>query len=475
MKQSLGTLVVFGLSLSLHAQTSMDQANSGTYLKAPPAPQYETCGYVTVDNGFGGTYQTQDQACQNRNAEKQRNYNAALEVYNRSTRIMSADASTLTKPAEPVYKNCQVNEVGGGYQMDYACQTENQAKQRDYNIQISAWNRMQEEQAQQNQAQQSEEQRRALAEAQAQSATEALRKAQEQNQKSADKSNKAATITQGISVAFGVAFAGTCAMAGGCVEPLLAASMAFGLMSSQNSRQSGQNKASAVSACQTQAQLNSQSSADCNAVAAMPSGPQPLVPNVFNTNGDCVSADKSICDQIIAGLPTGTNIKDTIKGLNQFATAPPFKVNTDGTATSKNGKTYKPSDFSSKEAMMAAGFSEDQAKAAMAAMAKSGLGKNALDKAKSDLLDGGKDKKTNFGGGAIAGGLDETGPASGLSSGALGSKSIDGSDLGKRNPAGAGLTRDFNGETIGAAGDDIFVMMNRRYKTKTAQDSFISN
>ena len=65
----------------------------------------------------------------------------------------------------------------------------------------------------------------------------------------------------------------------------------------------------------------------------------------------------------------------------------------------------------------------------------------------------------------------------------MGSHNIDGSGSGGghsgsndgRNPAGEGLTRDFNGEAIGSAGDDIFSMMNRRYKMKTAQDSFISN
>jgi hypothetical protein len=36
----------------------------------------------------------------------------------------------------------------------------------------------------------------------------------------------------------------------------------------------------------------------------------------------------------------------------------------------------------------------------------------------------------------------------------------------------AGLTKNFNGEKIGVAAENIFNMMTRRYKTKEKQDSF---
>lgn len=486
MKQFLGTIVVFAFSVTLHAENSaMDQANSATYLKAPEAPKYEVCGFITVDNGNGGTYQVADQACRDRNAEKQRNYNAAVESYNRQSRMMTSDASTAKRPEEPVYENCQTTDVEtGGYRMDYACQRRNQDLQHDYNIQISAWNRMQQEQAQQNQAAQSEEQRRALAEVQASSATESLRRAEEQNKKAAKKAQRASTITMGISVGLGVAFAASCAGAGAtCNYGFLAGSIAFGMLSSKNSRQASQNVASGVSACQTQAQLSSTTSGDCSAIANTQTDSTPLT-SLFDSNGNCIASDKSLCDQVVAGLPAGTNIKDVVKGASQFAMTPPYKTNADGSVTMKNGKTLKPSDFASKEALMAAGLSASEAAAAMASINKAGLGapKDGLDKAKEDLKIAGAGKKVDFGGGDIGNGSDSVASAGGNTSGSIGSKSIgggDGSDgrdsFSKRNPAGAGLTRDFNGESIGAAGDDIFSMMNRRYKTKTAQDSFISN
>ena len=38
----------------------------------------------------------------------------------------------------------------------------------------------------------------------------------------------------------------------------------------------------------------------------------------------------------------------------------------------------------------------------------------------------------------------------------------------------AGLTSKYNGENIGVAADDIFMMVTRRYQLKNQQDSFIS-
>jgi hypothetical protein len=44
----------------------------------------------------------------------------------------------------------------------------------------------------------------------------------------------------------------------------------------------------------------------------------------------------------------------------------------------------------------------------------------------------------------------------------------------KRKPSSAGLIKDFHGDMIGAAGDDIFTMMNRRYQLKNEQDTFFT-
>jgi hypothetical protein len=85
-----------------------------------------------------------------------------------------------------------------------------------------------------------------------------------------------------------------------------------------------------------------------------------------------------------------------------------------------------------------------------------------------------------------AGGADGSGAGdgSGLADGegydGSGGKLLDKNKIGAtglRGPAAAtvaGLTTSYNGERIGVAADDIFLMVNRRYKVKNDQDSFIT-
>lgn len=491
MKQSCGSFLIVYLGLQ-----SFTFAGDQAYIPAPAVPDYETCSLITVDNGLGGTYQKQDSACMSRNAEKQRNYQAAVEAYNRSLRMVqdggsSASSSTsnqmtLQKPVEPQYEDCKSVETNlGNYSYDYACMSRNQAKKRDYDIQMMGWNKYQQEQAQANQADMSEQQRLAAERMKAESASEALRKAQEENARSAANSKKGAGQAMGVSVAFAAAFAASCAGVATCNYGFLASSIAFGLMSGQSSKQAGQNTQSQMAACKAQAQLSS-SGVDCSGISTGSTTPtlssSALVPNTFDSNGKCVT-DKATCDKITSNLPAGMNIKDVIDKSNSFATNPPYTINPDGTVTTKNGKTFKAGDFKDRQSLMAAGLTAEQADATLAAINKSGLKPSGqFDNVAADLK--GKDakglSKTNFGGVAISGsGGSDSSAAAGLvesAGGALGSKAIGGSGKdGKRNPAAAGLTRDFNGESIGAAGDDIFTMMNRRYKVKTAQDAFISN
>lgn len=483
MKQSFIYLMTLslGLSMPVHA--------GDTFLKAPDAPKYETCELITHDNGNGGTFQTQDKVCLDRNTVLRRNYNAMVEAYNRSTRMISTDASTTVKPAVPQYETCTTVDNGnGGSYADWGCQSRNQAKEHDYNIQNSAWNTMQTQLAAANQQSLKSEAERQAAALQSSSATEALRIAADKNQQSAQKSSMAATITMALSVAAGVKFAITCIYPSVCQYPYLAASIAFAMMSAKNSRQANANENSGYSACQAQSSLSG-STGSC--VSPTPYTTPKVDPTAitknFDSSGNCIATEKTVCTTILSSLPAGTNIKDTIRGLSSFASAPPFKFNSDGTITGKNGKIYKPSDFTSAKSMMDAGFTADQASQAMAALGKSGSAiAPGLDKAKDDLKSTANADKlaAEFGGVSISGSGSGSGggdKGAGSSSGTLGSHSIDGSggagsgSNDGRNPAGEGLTRDFNGEAIGSAGDDIFSMMNRRYKMKTAQDSFISN
>lgn len=489
MKQSLSMLLALGFCFQVNAQTEAQV--SGNFLKPPEAPKYENCGSVVVDNGMGGSYQVRDQACLSRNEELERNYNAMVEAYNRSTRMMTSDAGAMTKPAEPKYEICQAIDNGQGHiTEDHNCLVRNQSLKHDYDIQMSGWNYFQSQQVQSNQA---ALEAQAQAESASKSATDALQKAIDQNKKAASKARSAAQAAAALSVSYGVQFAGSCAGAGAtCDWSLLAASVGFGMVSSKSSRQAGQNDVSGYEACVTQSKISTTTAtSSCGADPSLNPTPAPnvntaLVPNTFDQNGNCVT-DKATCNQVVAALPPGTNIKNIAGGASAFATSPPYKKNADGSYTMKNGKTLKADNFTSMKSLMAAGLTADQAKSALGLLSKGGsaLG-SALEKASSDLKKDGKDYSKDFNGFAISGsgssGADGSGSnALGVNGGSINSTSL-GGGLGKeaagkgdRNPAGEGLTRDFNGETIGAAGDDIFSMMNRRYRMKTAQDSFISN
>ncbi|MFP5520531.1 MAG: hypothetical protein ACLGGX_11550 [Bdellovibrionia bacterium] len=135
------------------------------------------------------------------------------------------------------------------------------------------------------------------------------------------------------------------------------------------------------------------------------------------------------------------------------------------TITTKDGKTYKFSDFASPAAMAAAGFSSGDIAAAMG-FAKKKEAEIVKKFASSELgLEGG---------GAGAGRL---GAASG-SDGSAGGIGFTAPNYGNlpadyREPANmAGLQKDYNGEPIGVSADSLFLMMKRRYDVKKKQDAF---
>ncbi len=160
-------------------------------------------------------------------------------------------------------------------------------------------------------------------------------------------------------------------------------------------------------------------------------------------------------------------IVDVDKAKEGLAAAKKFGF--DGKSPIKiNGKEFKASDFSSAESMIAAGLPKDLVEKAMATVAK--LEKDATKKLAARMPVGGFAEDS--GGGA----------ASASIAGAKGFDANTGASIGgaprplARDPASvniAGLTKNFNGESIGVAADSIFSMMTRRYKLKEKQNSFI--
>ena len=117
---------------------------------------------------------------------------------------------------------------------------------------------------------------------------------------------------------------------------------------------------------------------------------------------------------------------------------------------------------------MAAGMSAADAKMMAGSLNSMGSAVNA-----KDALAKENSKDAAFGeNGAGGGGASGKGTGVNANGNANGGKDLEGS---KRDPASAeGLAKDFNGDMIGVAGDDIFKMMNRRYKLKASQDNFIA-
>lgn len=153
--------------------------------------------------------------------------------------------------------------------------------------------------------------------------------------------------------------------------------------------------------------------------------------------------------------------------LNRLATdgINGFKLSPDGQSIlGPDGKKYDVKNYSSPGAMAAAGLS-----------------KATIDDVMSIAAKAEKDAIKKIGAHTAANGYAEGG---GAGSGSTSQVQQEDPFVGygtakpeayKRDVAGqnvAGLTKNFNGEPIGVAADDIFTMMKRRYKVKEQQDNF---
>ncbi|HEY8271220.1 MAG TPA: hypothetical protein VIG33_10065 [Pseudobdellovibrionaceae bacterium] len=141
-----------------------------------------------------------------------------------------------------------------------------------------------------------------------------------------------------------------------------------------------------------------------------------------------------------------------------------------GTLTLQDGKTLKGSDLNSAASMAAAGIPKS-AIDMLGSMEKDILAKAEKKVGKLNLATSSSEESSSGGGGGGSGSRASASSGEGFGArtgGSVGGLGID------RDPAQlAGMQKNYNGEPIGVAGDSIFKMMTRRYKTKEAQSSFI--
>lgn len=455
-------LIFLGLIfLSLHSRAQVRQP--------PVPPVFEDCRKIAIVTNGGKQTQQIDPVCKANNNTKQNDYNAAVATYNsylssmNNSQVMAENPGSaptaLVVPQPPVLESCG---------SDQACQARNQVKERAYADQLSSYSQAKQRQDQLDQQKLAQQGGATSAKAEAEAA-------QNKNKKGSVIYKIASAAAAAASAVYAAKFAASCSTT--CNKGFLVRSIFFAVMSGLGAKQASSHDKVAHAACLTAGRLASEGGACGGAPspynpATFPNAQAAELGTIFSQDGQCIGNAED-CERVISNLPPGVNIKDALKNLNSFASSSAagkglFKTDKDGNIITKDGKVYTPENFSSVKAMMDAGMSEVDAKELFAGLSKNNVAVDA-----KDIL--AKEKIKGFDTSAA---FKEPTGVGGFSS-AVNSSVLNGNiDIGgkaSREPATAeGLAKGFNGELIGVAGDDIFKMMNRRYKLKTAQDSFIT-
>jgi hypothetical protein len=198
---------------------------------------------------------------------------------------------------------------------------------------------------------------------------------------------------------------------------------------------------------------------------------------IDGTTGKCKAPVTPECAAIVKNSPKDC-FKANSKGMSCMAgikAKPVVTTLANGKVSMNfNGKqrSFGAEDFADEASMVKAGFTPTQAKQFLSMsndpnsiLAKTGLNSKGELKANTVIIPTAnlaKPTGVDLGGGSPASSMntkkDEYGPVQEVA----------------RTPASAeGLTKDYHGETIGAEGDNVFKMINRRYNLKQKQNIFI--
>lgn len=372
------------------------------------------------------------------------------------TTLVRADGTTTSStsaPQAPVY-NC--GSMDPHSEAFTACQQAYTAANQQYQTALQAYNAGQ---AAQNQASQATEIQQA-------SAAATLAEIKAKNDEGKRSYWNTSTITNALgmaSMATGAVCSATCsAMGTGCCSAapyFYAAGAALMITSSLAKKQSDQHAQASMNACISMNQLSS-SQTDCS-----PNQGSSTTISYDPVTGQCIPASAEACQQLPGVGAPPPNVKSALSN-SAFAAGnvnDQFQMLPDGSVKVKNGKIYTAADFQDVNSLMKAGLSAANAKSVMDTLEKAGI----RDLAKMDL----NPKKSGQG----LGGADGTTTVVDVDKNKS-DKTFknDTKEAEERKPSSVGLVKEFNGELIGVAGDDIFLMMNRRYKLKSEQDSFIA-
>lgn len=414
-----------------------------------------------------------DPACVAENNNRARIRASASAVQAQTSRSSTGDGTQLVAPKAPPYTCGSMEQFSSEFQ---SCQNSYNAANRVYQRDLEVYNKAT---TMQGDVQKADE-LKAIEDQKSKSAAETLAEIKEKNDKGKKSFDITAAITMGLGIAAtvkGTACASSCPT--GCcpaAPQYFATAAAMFLLNSKAKKQSGEHAASSANACES---LNQLSSNPTNCSTQGNNGPTTTI-SYDPITGKCMPEGSAECKQNPSIGIAGPNEKNALK-TSGFASGKlpddAYKI-ADGVVKFKNGKTYKESDFKDINSLMAAGLSAAAAKGVMDSLEQSSGGVAGLS---SDLKNAKKDKSD--GSGQVYSNADGTTTIVDVNRGQSSDKKYT-DDLGTkgdskkfdedRKPSSEGLAKEFNGELIGVASDDIFLMMNRRYKLKKEQDSFIA-
>ncbi|OFZ28588.1 MAG: hypothetical protein A2622_05710 [Bdellovibrionales bacterium RIFCSPHIGHO2_01_FULL_40_29] len=443
------------------------------YSPAPVHPGYSSCPIVDIP-GPGHTAEAPvyvkgpSPSCI---SSIDRKHEAATNSHYIAQDMFRGGYDGKTPPAQPVLATCGTSDNGNGSQIENsACANSNYKKQAEYSRQKQIYDFIQTEKAKTETVK-----AESLRSARNGSSTETLAEIEATNLDMAGKQKDKQGQFMMTSTILAGAYAASCS--GGCYTPLLYASIGAGIMGMLSGKQASNHMESAGLACQSYNRIASAGKICGEAVPFNASDlNNPVFPNeqINPITGQCKPNAPATCTVERQRFldRNGGNLNALKPGPSGFGGAGnQYKFNSDGTVTTKDGKKFSAADFADEKSMIAAGLSPAEAAETFKAL----YGKNGvvakIGPIKDELI-----KASNFGSSGANGG-------GGTMTIKLGEESSNSEDLGIKNMADSnkrklasdeGLVRNFNGDHIGIANDDIFRMMKRRYNLKTAQDTFIS-
>ena len=457
-----------------YQQQTLSDMNSAAELqplvcKKVPSPYWN-------QNQGGDRPMVDDPACVAENNRRAKVRASVSGVQAQANRVTSDGGTTLVAPKAPTYNCGSMEPYSSEFQ---ACQNTYNAANAQYQKDLAVYNQAQNSQGDVQKA----DELKAIADQKAKSAAATLAEIKAKNDQGKKSYDGTAKKTMAIAIAMtaaGAACASSCPT--GCCS---AAPVFFGiaaanfLMNSQAKKQSGEHAQSSANACQSLNQLSS-APTDCSTQGNDPGSNTTI--SYDPVTGRCLPEGSEECKQLPGITPASPAVKSALTASG-FASGKnledQYKLLPDGSVKFKNGKTYKPGDFKDVNSLMAAGFSPSAAKGVMDSLAQNsgglagvGLDSKSAKKVYKDSLGG------SFGADGTTTVVDvNSGPNSDKKyTDDLGAGKGDGKKFDQdRAPSSEGLAKEFNGELIGVAGDDIFLMMNRRYKLKNEQDSFIAH